>query len=149
MHRFDCQQGKTKNCWRSVDAHLNGILTTIWCSTIVPKMDTVIIDSQCIVSMYYHVNPYRSMPLSFRATTIQVFWTKNDVGTPRFSAFRQQFTAYWSIQQFLRYIAWLPYLSWSSSFSSISMTYQKQFSKSGPCAPGLSRELCSWMHGWM
>jgi hypothetical protein len=31
----------------------------------------------------------------------------------------------------------------------ISMMYHKQFQISQPCAPGLCRELCSWIHGWI
>jgi hypothetical protein len=37
----------------------------------------------------------------------------------------------------------------SSSFSSISMTYHKQFQISQPCAPDLCGKLCSWIHGWI
>jgi len=55
----------------------------------------------------------------------------------------------WIISLVLVNIARLPHHSLSSSFSSISMTYHKQFQISQPCAPGLCGKLCSWIHGWI
>jgi len=109
----------------------------------------IIINNQRISSMYDHLHPEPSCPLNFRTTTIHVIWMMDDVASAHSRAYGWQFQVCWFLHWFLINIAWLPHLSWSSSFSSISMTYHKQFSKSQPCAPGLSRELCIWTNGWM
>ena len=140
---------RTKNCWLSIDAHLKDLLSIAGCSTIAPKLHNTIIDIQYIVSMYIHFHPNTSMTLCFWAATIHGIWAMLDIGPLRFSAFGRQFIAYRSIYQFLIYLARLVHLSLSSSFSSISMTYHKQFSKSRPGAAVLGGELCSWMHARM
>jgi len=112
-------------------------------------MDTVIIDFQYIISMYKHLNPKSSRPLIVCSTTIHVIHEINAVVLSRSGAYCHHFTAYGTWEEFLIYIARLPHISLSGSFSSISMTYTKQFSKSRPCAPGLGGELCSCMHEGM
>jgi len=121
MQPFDCGKGKIKNCWRFVDAHLNDILTVIGCTTIARKMYIVFIDRQWISSMYNHLHPKGSRPLSFWATTKNDIWAMNDVASSRYSYFGRQLVAYWSIHHFWIYVAWLLHLSSSSSGSSISM----------------------------
>jgi len=97
MQPFDCWMGKTVNCWHSVDSHLRGHLrgipTVIGGSTIVHKMHTVINGSQYRVSTYYQLHPKASRHLSFCATTIQVVWMMNDIGSLHFVTFCQQFMA--------------------------------------------------------
>jgi len=97
MELFDCRQGKTKSRWRSVVAHLNDILTVIGCSTILQKVQIVIMDSQYIVSMYNYLHSKASRPLCFWAMTTQDIWTITDVGSTRYSAFGRQLMAYWPI----------------------------------------------------
>jgi len=130
MQPFDCAKGKSKNCWRSVDIHLNDILTVIGCATIARKMHIVIIESQYIVSMYNHLHPKASTPPCFWATTTQDIWEMNDVVSSCHSRFGWQLTAYTSIHWFWIYIALRLHLSLYSSFSPLSMTYHKQWSKS-------------------
>jgi len=149
MQPIDCRRGKSWNCWCSIDAHLKDILKVIGCLTIVHIMETVSLDRQFIVSMDNNFHPTASRPPSCWFTTVHSIWAMNDVGPSRFRGFGRQFPAYRSIHKLLTYMARLPHQSGSSSFSSISMTYDKQFSKSRPCAAGLSRELCSWMNGFM
>jgi len=142
-----------KNCWPSVDAHLwahlRDIPTVIGCSTIVHKIHTVFFGSLYTLSMNYHLNPKSSILHSFWATTIHVICTMNDVCPWHCNAFGWHFTAWKSMTLFSIYIARRPDSSGVSSFSSISMTYCKQFSIVWTCAGGLSRELCSWLHGLM
>jgi len=98
---FDCWMGKTVNRSHSVDAnlrthlkaHLRDILTIIGCSTFVHKMHTVFIGSWKTVSMYYHLHPKPSRPLSFWATTIHIIWAMNACGPLCFSVFGRQLTA--------------------------------------------------------
>jgi len=123
-----------KNCWRSIDAHLRDILTVIGCAIILLKIHTFIFDSQYTVSRYNHLHPKASMFVSFWATTYHVISLINDVAPWCFGAFSQYVTAY---------RARFRELLFSSSFSSISMMYHKQFSNSWPCTVGLSPEICS------
>jgi hypothetical protein len=109
----------------------------------------MIIDNQWIVSMYDHLHPEPWWPLNFRTTTIHDIWVIDEVASVSSSAFGRQFTVCWFLCLFWINIARLPQLSWSSSFFLISLTYHKQFAKSQPCAPGLSREWYSWTHGSM
>jgi len=97
MQPSDCGKRKTRNCWRSIDAHLNDILIFIGCSTITRKMHIVIIDSQYIVSIYNYSHPKASSPLCFWATTTHDIWGMNDVASSCYSPFGQQLTAYRSI----------------------------------------------------
>jgi len=92
MQPLDCWMGKKIDRWRSVDAHLTAIVTVIGCSTIVHRMQAVIIDSQYIVSMYNHMYPQASRPLSFWATSTHVIWMMNEVGELHFSALGWQCT---------------------------------------------------------
>jgi len=107
------------------------------------------IDSQYIVSMKNHLHPNTLRALNFWSTTMHVIWAMNDVALSCSSTFGRQSMAYRSIHQCSIYIGRHPHRFSSSSFPSICMTYHKQFPKSRPCAPGLNRELCTWMHGWM
>ena len=137
------------NHWCSVDAHFTHSLTINVSSIIVVQTYIEIIDSQWFFSTYYFLHPNDLSPLAIWFTTSCVTWGINDVPTSRSSAFGRQWAACRPGHWFLINSAWLSHHSWSSSFSSISMTYHKQFSKSRPCWPGLSSELCIWMHGWM
>ena len=143
MWPFDCQTCKIKNCWWSADTHHYDILTVIQCSTIIHKMHIAIDNTQYIVSMYTRLHRKASRSLSFWATTLHLFWVMNGVGPSCFSTFGWQLTACSSTQLFLIYIARHVHFTISSSFSSISMTYHKQISKSQPCVAGLSWELYS------
>ena len=104
-------------------------------------------DNQYIVSMHNHLYPKDSWPVRFWSTTILVIGAMDEIALSHSHSFRQQFTACRSIYWFLITIPDLPYHSSSSCFFSISTTYYKPFLPSQLCAPGLSRELCSWMHG--
>jgi hypothetical protein len=146
---IDCWMGQTLNCWHSVDAYHSDLLTVIGCLINVPNIPIVIIASQHNVSIYIHLHSKASRPLSFWSTTIHVIWMINDVILPCFSAFGQLFTTWKCSYWFEIYIVWLSHHSLSSTFSSISKMYHMQFSKSWPCASGLSGELRSWMHGLM
>jgi len=119
------------------------------CSTFVCKMQTVIIDSQYTISIYNHLHLKASRPLSIWSTTTHIIWVMNDVCPSYFGASDRQLPVYTFITLPLTYMACLPDLFESSSFSSISMTYHTQFSKSPPFEAGQSRELCSWTHGFM
>jgi len=153
MQPFDCWMGEIINYWRSVDvyirAHLRDILTVIGCSTIVHQMHTVIIDNQYTISMYSHFHPKASRTFSYYATTMYVMCTINIFGPSHFSVFGQQYTLSNSIHLFLIYIAHLPQYCLSSSCSSTSITYIKQYSISRPCAAALSGDLCLELHGLM
>ena len=127
MQPVDCQTCKIKHRWRSIGSHLKDLLTVLECSTIVRRMHIAIIDSQYIDSVYNHLHPKASGCLCFWATSIHIVWAMNEVGPSRVSPFGQWFTAYCSKNQILIYIAWLLRRSLFSSFSSISMTYQKEF----------------------
>jgi len=137
------------NHWRSVDAHITHSLTVILSSIIVVQMYICIIDNQYILSVYYYLHPDALSPLTIGFTSTCVIWAINDVALLCCSAFGQQFAVCKSNNPFSINIAWLSHLSWSSSFFSISMSYHKKFLKSWPCGPGLSRDLCNWMHGGM
>jgi len=113
------------------------------------KMHAVVVGRQWIVSMYKYSLRKASKPLNFSSTTTHITWVINDVALSGYSTFSWQFTACRSKHHCLINIARLPHLSSSSSFSVISMTYHKQFSKCQPSAPGLCRELCCWMHNQM
>jgi len=78
-----------------------------------------------------------------------VLWAMDNVVLWHYSAFSWQFTACRSIHWLFINIAQLADFPISSSISSISMTYHKQFSKCWLCAPGLNAEWGSWMNGWM
>jgi len=73
----------------------------------------------------------------------------NNIPLSHSSAFSWQFAACRFIHSFFINIAPLPHFVLCSSFSLISMTYHKQFSKCSLCAPGLNAEWRSWMYGWM
>jgi len=137
------------NHWRSVDTHITHSLTVIVCSIIVVPMYICIVDNQYILSGYYYLHPDALTPLTIWFTTTCVIWAMKDMAMLRSSTFGRQFVACWSSHYFLINIAWVSHHSWSSSFSSISMTYHKQSSQSRPCGPGLSRVWCSWMHAGM
>jgi len=149
MQPFDCQKGKTKNHWPSVDTYPKVILTVIGCSTIVLIIHSAIIDSQCIISRYNHLHPKASRPPCFWATTIHVVLGMSDIRPSGFSAFGRQFTSNWTLHWSLVCIARLTNLSVSGIFSPISTTYHMQFSKSWHFAAGLSGELSRWIHGMM
>jgi len=97
MQPGDCWIDMSMNYWHSIDAHLRAylryILTVIGCSTIVQIMHTASIDSQCTVSMYYHLNSKSSRHLSFWVTTIHVINMIHDVIPERFNTFGWQYTA--------------------------------------------------------
>jgi len=109
----------------------------------------VIIDNQYSISLYYHLHPEVLWLLNSWSTTTHVIWVMDDVARSSSHAFGRQFAACWSFHKFFISIAWLPHLSSSISFFSICMMYHREFQISQPWAPGLSGELCSWMHGWM
>jgi len=108
-----------------------------------------IIDIQYCVCKYYRLHPGVLLPLYFKWTAFHTVWVRYDVALSHSSAFGWQFAACRSFHQFLVNIARLPHLALSSFFSSISMTYHKQYQISQPCAQGLSGGLCSWIHGWI
>jgi len=108
-----------------------------------------IIDSQPFFCRYYFLHPDPLSPLTIWFTTCCVIWAINDVVTSRSSASGRQLAACRPGHWFLINISWLFHHSWSSSFSSISMSYHKRFSKSRPCGPRLSGEFCISMPGWM
>ena len=54
-----------------------------------------------------------------------------------------------SLQELLIYIVRFRHLSSSRLLSAISIAYQKQFSTSPPCVPGLCSVLWSWIHDRM
>jgi len=99
--------------------------------------------------MYYRLHPVVLLPLNFWSTAIYVIWERNDVALSHSCAFSRQLTACRSFRYFLANIARLPHHCLSSFFSSISMTYHKQFQISQPCARSLCGELCSWLYGWI
>jgi len=86
------------------------------------------IDNEWIVSMYDHLHPESSWPLNFRTTTIHVISVMDDEASEHSHTFGRQFKLCWFSRYLLINIARIPHLSWSGSFSSISMTYHKQFS---------------------
>ena len=149
MQPVDCRYWKTNPPWRSIDAHLNHISTVIVCSIIGFKIHTIITDIQYIISMCNHMHPKASWPLDFWSTTILVLWDMDEVAPSHSSALCQQLTACRFVDYFFINIAQLPLLAWSSSITSICMTYHKQLSTAGPCAPCLSGEVCSGAQGWM
>jgi len=154
MKPFDGRRGKTKNLWCSIDTHVKDTITVIGYATTVHKMHMVIIDRQYIVSMYNHLVPNTLRPLSFLVTTSHIICVLNDIGPSRLSTFGRQFTPNRSLLWCLKYIAWLSSRSVSSSFSSMSMTYHEQFSKSPPCTASLSRlftQSDAWINeaGWL
>jgi len=114
-----------------------------------PKMHTMIFDSQYIVSVYHHLHPEALRLLNYWSTTIHCIWAMNDEGPSCISNFGLSFNANRSIHQWLIYMDWLPHVSSSSSYSLSIMTYHKECGISRHCAPALSGELCSWMHGSM
>jgi len=138
-----------ENHWSSIDAHLRDILTVIRRSLNLHKIHTVIIYTQYTMWMYNHLRPQALRHLTFWATTIHVICRINVVAPSQFSAFRPQFRVYGSTSQFWTYRARNTELSSSSLFSSISMTYHKQFSKPRPCAAVLIGVVCRWLHGLM
>jgi hypothetical protein len=109
----------------------------------------MIIDTQWIVSIYDHLHPEPSWCRNFRTTTMSDIWVMDEAARAHSWAFDWQFMECRYQSSCGTFIARLLRLSWSSSFSSISMTYHKQFSKSQSCAPGGSGELCSWTQGWI
>jgi len=149
MWLFDCRKWKTINHWRSIDAHIPHSLTVVVSSIIVVQMYICIVDNQYMLSACYYLHPDAVSSLAIWFTTTRVIWAINKVAISWSSAFGWQFAACRSNHSLLINIAWVSHHSWSSSFSLISMTYHKQFSKSWPCGPELSGELCSWMHGRM
>jgi len=146
---FDCWKWKTMNHWHSVEADISHNLSVIVSSIIVVQMDICIIDNQYILSADYFEHPDASLPLTIWFTTTCVIWAIDDVAILCSSTCGRQFVACRSSHYFLINIAWVSHHSWCSYFSSISMTYHKQLSKSWQWGPGLSGELCSWMHGGM
>jgi len=108
-----------------------------------------ILDLQYCVCMYYHLHLGALLHRKFWSTAIHTIWVRDDMAGSHYRAFGRQFAAYRLSQQFLVYIAQLLRFSISSSFSSISMTYHKQFQISQPCAWGLCGERCGWIHWWM
>jgi len=108
-----------------------------------------IIHIKYCICKYYCFHSGASLPLNVWSTAIHVIWVRDDAGLSFSCAFSRQFTACWSFRLFLVNIARFPYLSLSTSFSSIPMTYHKQFQISEPCAWDLCGELCSWIQGWM
>jgi len=87
----------------------------------------LIIDLQYCVCMYYHLHPGGLLPLNFWSTTIYTIWVRNGVAQSHSRDFGRQLMACRSFHYFLVNIARLPHHSSSSFFSSISMTYHKQF----------------------
>jgi hypothetical protein len=69
IQRCNYWMGQTLNLSHSIDVHLSNIPTVIGCGTIVSKTHTVCIDSQHIPSMYNHVYPKASIPISVSTTT--------------------------------------------------------------------------------
>jgi len=134
------------NHWRSVDAHITHSLTVIVSSILVVQVYNWIIDNRYILSAYYYLHPDALLPLTIWQTTTCVICALNNVAILHSSAVGWQFAACRSSHYLLINIAWVSHHSWSSSFSSISMTYHKQFPKPRPCGQALSGELCSWMH---
>jgi len=106
----------------------------------------LIIDLQYCICMYYRLHPGVLLPLNFWSTGSYTISVRNDLALSHSRAIGRQLTACRSFHQFLVNIARLPHHSLSSSFTSISMTYHKQFQISQPSAPGLCGELCSWIH---
>lgn len=64
-------------------------------------------------------------------------------------AFCGQFTSIWSSHWLLVNMGCPAHGSSCSSFSSISVTYYKQFQISQPGSQGLCGRFCWWTHGWM
>ena len=87
--------------------------------------------------------------LNVWSTDAHDLWVMDNVALSPSSAFSWQFTACRFIHSFFINIVQLPHFALCSSFSSIFMTYHKQFSKYSLCAPGLNAEWCSWIYGWM
>jgi len=149
MWPFDCPKWKTMNHWCSVDGHITHSLTVIVSPIIVFQMYICIIDNQYILSAYYYLHPDALLPLTIWFTTTCMIRAIIDIAILRSSAFGLQCEACWSSHYFKLNIAWVAHHSWSSSCSSISMTYHREFSKSRQCGPGLSGKLCSWMQWGM
>jgi hypothetical protein len=101
------------------------------------------------VYMYYRFHLGVLLPLNFWSTAMYAIWVRNDVALSHFCAFEQQLTACRSFHSFLVYIGRLPPHSLSSSFSSISMMYQKQFQISPWCAVHVCGKWYGWIHWWM
>lgn len=133
----------------STDAHITHSLTVILSSINEVQTYICIIDKQSILPVYCYLRPAGLSPRTISVTTTRVKWAMDDVAISRSPTFGRQFAACRSSHYFLITIASLSYNSWYSSFSLISITYQKQLSKSWPCGPGLSGELCNSLHGWM
>jgi len=126
-------------------SHWNSLCTRNNCMQRIIQM----FDIQYCICMYYRLHPGGFLRLTFRSTNIYAIWVWNDVALSHARAFGWQLLACRSFHYFLMNIAQLPHLSLFSSFSSISMMYNKQFQISPSCAAGLCGELCSWIHGWM
>jgi len=99
--------------------------------------------------MHTQLHPKALWHLNVWSTNAHDLWVMDDVVLSHSSTFSWQFTACRSIHSFFINIAQLPHFALCSSFSSIFMTYHKQFSKCSLCAPGLNAEWRSWMYGWM
>jgi len=146
---IDCQMCKTVDRWHSVDTHFNHI-ETAFVHPIIVRNNSYTHYWHPILRLHVLSFASRSFITSqFLISAIHAIWVRNDVALSHSRAFGRQFTACRTFHLFLVNIARLPHLSLSSSFSSISMTYHKQFQISQPCARGLCGELCSWIHGWM
>jgi len=146
---IDCRMCKTVNRWHSVDAHFNHI-ETAFVHPIIVHNDSYTDYWHPILRLHVLSFASRSFITSqFLISDIHAIWVRNDVALSHSRAFGRQFTACRTFHYVLVNIARHPHLSLSSSFSSISMMYHKQFQISQPCARGLCRELYSWIHGWM
>jgi len=83
------------------------------------------------------------------STDAHDLWAMDHVVVSHTSAFICRFTACRSIHSFFIIIAKLPHFALCSFFSSIFMTYHKQFSKCSLIAPGLNSEWRSWIYEWI
>jgi len=98
----------------------------------------VIIDSQFIIFLNTELHPKALWRLNVWSTDAHDLWAMDNIALSHSSAFSWQFTACRSIHSFLINIAKLPHFALCSSFSSIFLTYHKQFSKYSLSAPRLN-----------
>jgi len=87
--------------------------------------------------------------LNVWSTDAHDLWAMDNVALSHSSTFSCQFTACRSIYPFSIITAQLPHFALCISFSSIFMTYHKQFSICSLCAQGINAEWRSWMYGWI
>jgi len=149
MQPFVCRKCNMKNCWGAIHAHPNGILIVIPWITIVWKDTSSHYWHPRNLSTNNYLHPHCSISVNFWTHARQVKEVLKEIGISQCSASTWQRSACRFVHWFSIYTPWLPHLSWSSSFSPISMTYHKQFSKSRQCAPGLCREWSSLLNDWM